>query len=103
LSFALAEQQNGERWYSAHLYSSSPKSALKVPVVPPRFSDDSPLKDGYEVLNACFDAGFEQYPELFAFGEDVGRIGDDQLQDWAQRMGMDLDQARRALSSSLST
>lgn len=75
-AFALAEQQNGERWYSAHLYSSSPKSALKVPVVPPRFSDDSPLKDGYEVLNACFDAGFEQYPELFAFGEDVGRIGD---------------------------
>lgn len=75
-AFARQEQQNGERWYSAHLYSNTPKSALNVPAVPPRFSDASPLKDGYEVLNACFDAGFEQYPELFAFGEDVGRIGD---------------------------
>lgn len=75
-AFAKQEQQLGERWYSAHLYSSTPKAALNVPVVPPRFSETSPLKDGYEVLNACFDANFAQHPELFAFGEDVGHIGD---------------------------
>jgi len=76
LGFSSQEQTEGERWYSAHLYSNTPKSALKVPVVPPQISEDSPLKDGYEVLNACFDASFSKHPTLFAFGEDVGRIGD---------------------------
>ncbi len=75
-AFAAREMANGDRWYSESLYSASPKSALRIPAVPARFSDESPLKDGYEVLNACFDANFEKYPELFAFGEDVGHIGD---------------------------
>lgn len=75
-AFAAREKDHGERWYSAHLYSQTPRSALSVPAVPAHFSDHSPLKDGYEILNACFDANFEKYPELFAFGEDVGHIGD---------------------------
>ncbi len=75
-AFAGQEQANGERWFSENLYSNSPKSALKVPVVPPQYAPDAPHKDGYEILNACFDANFEQIPELFAFGEDVGHIGD---------------------------
>ncbi|MBK8921211.1 MAG: transketolase [Saprospirales bacterium] len=74
--FAEGEKQLGKRWYSEYLYSNTPKSALKVPVVPPEFSGEAPWKDGYEVLNACFDANFEKYPTLFAFGEDVGHIGD---------------------------
>lgn len=76
VAFTQQETQNGHRWYSTHLYSQTPRSALRVPVEPPRFSDNSPLKDGYEILNACFDANFARYPELFAFGEDVGHIGD---------------------------
>jgi len=28
------------------------------------------------VLYACFDANFARYPEVFAFGEDVGKIGE---------------------------
>lgn len=75
-AFVQGEKTNGKRWYSDHLYSQTPKSALRVPAVPARFSDDSPLKDGFEILNACFDANFEKYPGLFAFGEDVGQIGD---------------------------
>lgn len=75
-TFAGAELAQGAKWYSEHLYSETPKSALRVPVVPPRFATDTPMKDGYEVLNACFDANFRKYPELFAFGEDVGHIGD---------------------------
>ncbi|MBK8557925.1 MAG: transketolase [Lewinellaceae bacterium] len=70
-----ASQQN-EDWYSKYLYSETPNSALKVQVVPPQFSKDSPIKDAFDVLNACFDANFEKYPKLFAFGEDVGHIGD---------------------------
>ncbi len=74
--FVVEEQEKGKRWYSDHLYSNTPKSALKVPVRPAVISGDSPLKDGFEVLNACFEANFAQHPELFAFGEDVGHIGD---------------------------
>ena len=74
--FIQSEQSEGDRIYSDYLYSESPKSPLKVPVVPAAFSDNSPMKDGYEVLNACFDAIFKRYPQAFAFGEDVGQIGD---------------------------
>lgn len=65
-----------DRRYHTYLYSSSDHSALKIPVVPPRYSETSPLKNGYEVLNAFFERALEKYPQLFAFGEDVGKIGD---------------------------
>ncbi len=76
VEFVQSETQHGRRCYGTHLYSQTPRSALRVPVEPPRFSEDAPLKDGYEILNACFDANFARHPELFAFGEDVGHIGD---------------------------
>lgn len=63
------------RRYHTHLYSNSPASALKVPVVQPRFPEKPQMKNGYEILNAFFDKALERHPELFAFGEDVGRIG----------------------------
>ncbi len=75
-AFVREETQKGRQWYSTHLYSQTPRSALQVPVVPARFSENAPLKDGYEILNACFDANLAKYPQLFAFGEDVGHIGD---------------------------
>ncbi len=75
-AFVQAETEFGRRSYGTHLYSQTLRSALQVPVEPARFSENSPLKDGYEILNACFDANFARYPELFAFGEDVGHIGD---------------------------
>ena len=59
------------------------------------------LTESLAMLPASSVSGFYlAHPQAKYFN--VGRIGDDQLQDWAQRMGMDLDQARRALSSSLS-
>jgi pyruvate/2-oxoglutarate/acetoin dehydrogenase E1 component len=62
--------------YGSHLYSESSLSALKVEPVKPVYSDASPLVYGFEVLNACFDAALRREPRLFAFGEDVGRLGD---------------------------
>lgn len=62
--------------YETHLYSHSPKSALSIPVVAPVYSDQSPIKNGFEVINTFFDKMFEKHPHLFAFGEDVGQIGD---------------------------
>jgi 2-oxoisovalerate dehydrogenase E1 component len=67
--------ENSER-YSSHLYSQSEWSALKVPVVPAIYSDQSRLLDGRELLQACFDAALARDPLVLAFGEDVGKIGD---------------------------
>lgn len=62
--------------YHTHLYSETEQSALKVPVVPAVYADDAPRKSGYEILNLNFDHLFSKYDNLFAFGEDVGKIGD---------------------------
>jgi pyruvate/2-oxoglutarate/acetoin dehydrogenase E1 component/TPP-dependent pyruvate/acetoin dehydrogenase alpha subunit len=74
--FARREQAEGDFIYSSDLLSASPRSPLKVPTEPARYSIASPLKDGYEVLNACFDYNLSHFPQIFAFGEDVGNIGD---------------------------
>ncbi len=66
---------NEER-YSSHLYSETPLSALQVEEIVPTFDENSPLVDGREVLQACFDKALERDPRVFAFGEDVGKIGD---------------------------
>jgi 2-oxoisovalerate dehydrogenase E1 component len=69
------EKENDDR-YSSHLYSQSDESPLKVPVVPASYTESSPMVDGREVLQACFDAALERDARVFAFGEDVGKIGD---------------------------
>lgn len=66
---------NADR-YSSHLYSQSAQSAMKVEVIPAQYSADSPVVDGREVVQACFDAALGRDPRVFAFGEDVGKIGD---------------------------
>jgi 2-oxoisovalerate dehydrogenase E1 component len=70
-----AESDNFDR-YSSHLYSLSSESALNVGKVDAIYSDSSPLVDGREVLQACFDAALSRDPRVLAFGEDVGKIGD---------------------------
>jgi 2-oxoisovalerate dehydrogenase E1 component len=65
-----------EERYNTHLYSQSEESALLVPEVKPNYSENSPILNGYEIINAYFDAAFAREPRLIAFGEDVGRIGD---------------------------
>lgn len=62
--------------FSSHLYSQSEWSALKVEEVKPVYSEQAPLVDGREVLQACFKAALSRDPRVLAFGEDVGRIGD---------------------------
>lgn len=72
--WALEEQQ-AER-YSSHLYSQTPLSALRVPEIPPVYTEDSPLVNGFEVINACFNEALRRDPRVIIFGEDVGRLGD---------------------------
>lgn len=62
--------------YNSHLYNQGPKSALLVDEIKPLVSFDAPVVNGYEVLNKYFDALFTHNPKVYAFGEDVGHIGD---------------------------
>lgn len=67
-------RENNER-YSSHLYSDSKYSAMKVKEVKPQLDADQQL-NGYEILNKFFDLTFANNPAVFAFGEDLGKIGD---------------------------
>jgi len=67
-------QDNFKR-YSSHLHSESFKNALSIPEVKAAYND-AKMVDGREVVLACFDAALERDPRVFAFGEDVGTIGD---------------------------
>lgn len=69
------EAENQKR-FSSHLYSESPFSALNVEEIKPVFDDEAKVVDGREVLQMCFDAALSRDPRVFAFGEDVGKIGD---------------------------
>lgn len=71
-----AQEDLGHTRYHTQLYSHSPYAALKVPIVPPVFSEQSPMLNGFEILNTYFDLTFGSNPATFAFGEDVGQIGD---------------------------
>jgi 2-oxoisovalerate dehydrogenase E1 component len=62
--------------YGSSLYSESAESSLEVVEVKSIYSDNSPVRAGHQILNACFDAAFARYPNLVAMGEDIGRLGD---------------------------
>ncbi len=62
--------------YSSHLYSSGANSALSIKQIEPAYSETSLSVNGFEVLNACFDAALARDPRVIAFGEDVGKLGD---------------------------
>ena len=64
-----------EREYSSHLYSESDKSAINIKEVYPKYSNETKLVDGREIINKYFFELFENNPKVFAVGEDVGMIG----------------------------
>lgn len=68
-------QQEKEN-YTSGLHASGANSALNVPVIPAQYGDEPTVINGYEVLNKYFDQLFTNNPRVFAFGEDVGKIGD---------------------------
>ncbi|MEL6986556.1 MAG: thiamine pyrophosphate-dependent enzyme [Bacteroidota bacterium] len=69
-------KQTTDKRYHTNLYSDSVKSALKVPVVYAEYDEEPQVLNAYQILNQFFDKTLEQNPNVFAFGEDVGRIGD---------------------------
>ena len=69
-------ESEGRARYATHLHDDSAGSALRVPEVKPIYDNDSPLVNGFDVLNRAFDDMLAREPRLIAFGEDVGRLGD---------------------------
>lgn len=65
----------GSELYNSFLYAKGPNSALNVEEVPVQYDLDSPMLNGFEILNHYFDQLLENNPTVFAFGEDVGKIG----------------------------
>lgn len=62
--------------YNSYLYNEGSKSALKVSEVKPLIPFDAANVNGYEILNKYFDTLFNANAKVYAFGEDVGYIGD---------------------------
>jgi pyruvate/2-oxoglutarate/acetoin dehydrogenase E1 component/TPP-dependent pyruvate/acetoin dehydrogenase alpha subunit len=63
-------------YYSKDLFDEGPKSTMNVSVESVEYASDAPIVNGYEVLNHYFDELFASNPKVFAFGEDLGNIGD---------------------------
>jgi pyruvate/2-oxoglutarate/acetoin dehydrogenase E1 component/TPP-dependent pyruvate/acetoin dehydrogenase alpha subunit len=69
-------QADGQKLYSSHLHLEGARNAMNVAVVAADYDADAVTINGYEILNKYFDLKFAEQPTLFAFGEDVGKIGD---------------------------
>jgi pyruvate/2-oxoglutarate/acetoin dehydrogenase E1 component/TPP-dependent pyruvate/acetoin dehydrogenase alpha subunit len=69
-------QNESEQLYNTHLHYEGNGAAKDVQTVQPHYAADAPMTNGYEVLNRYFDQLFAANPLVFAFGEDVGKIGD---------------------------
>ena len=67
---------SNRKLYNSDLYNEGPKSALAVEEIKPLIPFDAVAINAYEVLNKYFDALFDHNPKVYAFGEDVGHIGD---------------------------
>ena len=74
--FAAQLKNEAAGLFNTYLYNEGPKSALKVNTVLPTYAPNAPVVNAYEVLNKYFDALFANNNKVYAFGEDVGFIGD---------------------------
>lgn len=73
--YNLQQEKNFDR-YNSHLYSQTDQSVEKISHIPAAYDEKSLMVDGREILQAFFDYTLEKDPRFFAFGEDVGKIGD---------------------------
>ncbi|RIW15896.1 transketolase [Algoriphagus lacus] len=73
--YKTQEEKNFDR-YNSHLYSQTSWAVEKIKEVPAVYDEKSASVDGREILQAFFDYTLEKDPRFFAFGEDVGKIGD---------------------------
>jgi len=71
----LTHKQALTQQFASNLHSNTSKAAINIPAIPAQYTENSPVVNGYEVLNKYFDQLFERNDKVYAFGEDVGKIG----------------------------
>ena len=69
-------QKENKQFFNTHLYFNPHGAVLSetLPII--EYNENSPLLNGYEILNHYFNDLFSINPLVVAFGEDLGRIGD---------------------------
>lgn len=75
-SFVKSLEALGAERYNTNLYSTTKYAAKHVPVIPAEYNEDAVELNGFEILNKNFDHILETRQDVYAFGEDVGKIGD---------------------------
>jgi len=64
-----------KQFYNTDLYCEKGiSSSDQLPML--QYQDEAPVLNGYEILNRYFDELFSSNKKVFAFGEDLGMIGD---------------------------
>ncbi len=76
IEWLTAQNTKNRELYNTELHIEGVSSALSVPSIPPVYNDDSKEMQGFQILNNFFDHAMEKNETLFAFGEDLGKIGD---------------------------
>jgi pyruvate/2-oxoglutarate/acetoin dehydrogenase E1 component/TPP-dependent pyruvate/acetoin dehydrogenase alpha subunit len=67
---------DGFEKYSSGLHSTTKYNALNIAPILASYDANAEMLNGFEVLNKYFDYKLATNPKVFAFGEDVGNIGD---------------------------
>ena len=75
-SFVKSLETLGAERYNTNLYSSTKYAAKNVTEVKATYSEDAVALNGFEILNKNFDHILNTREDVYAFGEDVGKIGD---------------------------
>ena len=75
-NYYLSLKSDAFEKYNSNLYSRSDLQISKVEEVKPEFNGEDVFLNGFEILNKFFDHTLSTNPKVFAFGEDVGNIGD---------------------------
>jgi pyruvate/2-oxoglutarate/acetoin dehydrogenase E1 component/TPP-dependent pyruvate/acetoin dehydrogenase alpha subunit len=71
-----ALKQEASEKYNSILHSTSNKQIARVAEVKAKYEGEETYLNGFEILNKFFDHTLATNPTVFAFGEDVGNIGD---------------------------
>jgi len=74
--FYKSLREDANEKYSSVLHSVSAQRVGNIAVVKPAYNGDDVSLNGFEILNRFFDHTLSTNNKVFAFGEDVGNIGD---------------------------
>jgi len=76
IDWLTTQNSKNREHYNTELHVDGALSSLSVASIPAVYTENSKEMPGFQILNHFFDQAMERYNNLFAFGEDLGKIGD---------------------------